>query len=76
MTLDQQLNVKCNGPAKGAVMRSMMGAQLPHRGCQLLPQESAAVFVDNQKQTTDMADAVQFALGGVEARQFYTAPKG
>ena len=51
-----------------------MGGATSRIEVQLLPLEKAAVVVDNTKLTTDVADAVRFAMGEEEARQFYTAP--
>ena len=74
MTLEEQLNYACDILAKSAVSRSMVVA-LPSRGLQLLPLESAAVFVQDNKLTTDVSKEVRFALGEREARDFYTRPK-
>ena len=74
LTLEEQLNCVCDYLAKSAVSRSMMNS-LPARGQQLLPMETAAVFVDGVKLTTDVAKEVRFCLGEQEARAFYTAPK-
>ena len=73
LTLEAQLNVKCDGLAKGAVQRWLEGGCDVPRGLQLLPREKAAVFIDGVKLTTDVAKEVRYCLGEVEARRFYTA---
>jgi hypothetical protein len=70
----EQMNVKCDGLAKSAVLRSMRGGALVERGKQLLPLEKAAVFVNNVKLTSDVSREVRFNLGYEEARIFYTTP--
>ena len=72
LTLEEQINVKCDELAKSAVHRSMIQVAPENRGKQLLPLEKAAVFVNNIKLTTDVAKEVRFCLGEVEARKFYT----
>ena len=49
---------------------------MPDRGRQLLPLERAAIFIDNCKCATDVADDVRFCLGEEDARVFCTAPGG
>ena len=75
LRLEEQLNVDCDLLAKSAVARSMEGGAPAQRGKQLLPLERAAVFVEGNKITTDVAEDVRFCLGLEEARAFYTAPK-
>ena len=72
LTLEEQINVKCDELAKSAVHRSMIGDAPEKRGDQLLLLEKVAVFVNNVKLTTDVAKEVRFCLGEVEARKFYT----
>ena len=74
MTLEEQLNFDCDLLAKAAGRRALVGGAAARPEVQLLPLEKAAVVVDNTKLTTDVADAVRFAMGEEEARQFYTAP--
>lgn len=47
---------------------------MPHQP--VLPKESAAVFINNIKQTSDVAKEARFALGHVDAEKFYTTPLG
>jgi hypothetical protein len=42
---------------------------------QLLPNEQAALIVENSKQTTDVTAALRFSLGMKKARQFFTKPR-
>ena len=73
LTLEEQLNVKCNELAKSAVHRSMLEEAQGDRGMQLLPLEKVAVLIDNTKLTTDVSAEVCYCLGEVEAHQFYTS---
>ena len=71
LTIEQQLNCYCDSLAKEAVLR----AQSQRRpGKQTLPRESAAVFIQGRKQTSDIASAARYSLGLKEAEAFYTAP--
>lgn len=69
----QQLNVHCDDLAGQAVQASF-GAP-PRSGLdQLIPRETAAVIIDGNKQTSDVAKAARFALGRSAARRFFTRP--
>ena len=72
LTLEAQLNCVCDGLAKETVSHSLLLA-LPRQEKYLLPMEHAAVFVREEKSTTDVSKEVCYCLGEVEARQFYTA---
>ena len=41
---------------------------------QLLPSEQVTLIINNEKQTTDVTAAVQFSLGKINAKQFFTRP--
>ena len=75
LTLLQQLNCICDTLAKAAVTRSLTptARRIPE---QVLPTESAAVFVGGIKQTTNLAKNVRLVLGRVDAEAFYTTPLG
>jgi hypothetical protein len=71
LTLKEQLNTMCDTLANGAVTRGLtLGT--PPTAPMLLPFKQAAVVVDGIKITSQIAPAIQFALGKVEARNFYT----
>ncbi len=75
LTLTQQLNCHCDTLAKRAVRDTLKPIfSVPHQP--VLPKESAAVFINNIKQTSDVAKEVRFALGHVDAEKFYTTPLG
>ena len=75
LPLVQQLNCICDSLAKTAVQESLHC--FDHRTrTQVLPCESAAVFVGGLKQTSDVARDVRFALGYSDAEAFYTTPLG
>ena len=69
LTLEQWLNKQCDILAKMAIDKWIRQG-LPHPGLQLLPREDAALIVDGIKVTGDIGDAVRFAKGMEEAREF------
>ncbi len=71
LPLEVQLNTTCNMLANGAVTRALTLAP-QHTGPMLLPFERVAVVVNGVKITSQVAPAIQFALGKVDARRFYT----
>ena len=75
LTIEQQLNCHCDSTAKAAVQHSLHCLD-PWSKKQVLPCESAAVFVRGIKQTTDVARDVRFTLGLHDARALYTTPLG
>jgi hypothetical protein len=74
LSLEAQLNVRCDHLAKEAVARNafLHGDQQS----QILPREAAAVFVGGIKQTSEVGDNLRFHAGSVEARRFYTHELG
>lgn len=74
LSLEAQLNVRCDQLAKEAVSRNAF----LHRDqqSQLLPREAAAVFVGGIKQTSEVGDNLRFHAGSVEERRFYTHKLG
>ena len=75
LTLVQQLNCLCDTLAKRAVADSLDPSSRTI-GKQVLPRESASIFVGGVKQTTDVARAVRFTIGHSDAEKFYTTPLG
>ena len=60
LSLEAQLNVKCDCLAKAAMRHWMVnGADTAH-GLQLLPREKAAVFINVMKLTTDVYIKLKF----------------
>ena len=71
LSLEEQLNTTCDTLANGTVTQGLTRGP-PPVGPMLLPFEQAAVIVDRVKITSQIAPAICFALGKVEARRFYT----
>jgi len=75
LTLSEQLNVICddlaNRAIKGYLERDSPNPLAPS----LLPLEKAAVFINNEKATTDVGPNARYLLGAEEARRFYTSPR-
>lgn len=74
LTVVQQLNVHCDLLAKQAVQDYITNPSDRATVLQLLPREQAAVFVAGEKQTSDTANALRFALGMIKAKRFFTRP--
>ena len=74
LTVVQQLNVHCDLLAKQAVQDFITNPSERSPEGQLLPREQAAVFVAGEKQTSDTANALRFALGMMDAKKFFTRP--
>jgi hypothetical protein len=70
LTTVEKLNCLCDSWAKGARSRGAINPRDPSR--QLLPRESATVFIHDIKQNGDLADNTRFELGLHKAREFYT----
>ena len=75
LTRLQQLNCICDTLAKAAITCSLI-TTIRHIPEQVLPTDSAAVFVGGIKQTSNVAKNVRIALGWVDAESFYTTPLG
>ena len=73
LTLSEQLNVLCDGLANRAIKGYLERDSPAHRTSSLLPLEKAAVFIDNEKTTTDVGSNARYLLGAEEARRFYTS---
>ena len=69
MTLEQQLNAKCDNLAKAAIDRTIRtGVRQGQK--YLLPSVSAALFVNGVKLTSSIENTVRFGLGKEEANRF------
>ena len=69
LTTEQRLNKQCDTLVKMAIDKWVRQG-LSHPGLQLLPREDAARIVDGLKVTGDIGDAIRFAKGMEEARDF------
>ena len=78
LSFEQRLNKRCDELAKAAVdvWIARRLARVSPRFRQLLPFESVALMVNGMKITGDIADAVRFARGREEARNFLIKEKG
>ncbi len=74
LTLLKQLNVLCDGLANRAIKGYLEQVSPTPPAKTLLPLEKAAVFIDNEKSTTDVGPNVRLLLGTEEARRLYTSP--
>ena len=79
LTLEQHLNIVCDGTAKSAV--DMFVRNEKANLCkQLLPAEDAAVVRDGVKVREDISGPIRYALGKAEAKKFLieeeNGPKG
>ena len=78
LSFEQNLNKRCDELAKKAVQTAVdlrrQGCE--RRGSQLLPREKAALLVNGVKITGDLGDAVAYAKGVEEAREFLTKERG
>jgi len=75
LTLSKQLNVVCNGLANRTVKGYLERDSPTLPTTSLLPLEKAAVFINNEKTTTDVGPNAWYLLGAEEARRFYTSPR-
>ena len=66
--------VICNGLANGAVKGYHKRQSTRVWATTLLPLEKAAVFIGNEKSTTDVGPNVCFLVGTKEAKRFYASP--
>ncbi len=71
LPLEAQLNTMCDMLADGAVTQALTFAP-QHTGPMLLPFKRVAVVVNGVKITSQVALAIQFALGKVDAQWFCT----
>lgn len=62
LTLEEQINVKCDELAKAAVHGSMLEEAQVDRGKQLFPLEKIAVFAGDTKLTTDVSKEVRYTV--------------
>ena len=78
LSVEQQLNVKCDELAKTAAEEAISGTirRRHQTDPQLLPHEHIAVYVDKYKQTTDPADSIRYSRSKQLAKQFLTTEIG
>jgi hypothetical protein len=74
LTLEQQLNVICDGLANNAIARYLARGRVRDDSPHFLPLEKAEVVFDWVKLTTDVGPKVHVQLGMEEAERFYTKP--
>ncbi len=74
LTLEQQLNLICDGLANNAIARYLARGRVRDNGPHFHPLEKVAVVLDGVKFTTDVRPEVQVQLGMEEAERFYTKP--
>jgi hypothetical protein len=70
----EQLNVLWDSLANRAIKGYLERVSPTPSATTLLPLEKAAVFIDNEKSTTNVGPNVRFLLGTEEASRFYTSP--
>ena len=76
LSLEQQLNVKCDELAKMAAEEAISGTSRHPTDPQLLPHKHIAVYVDKYKQTTDPAESIRYSRSKQLAKQFLTTEIG
>jgi hypothetical protein len=74
LTLEQQLNVSCNGLVNDAIARYLTCSSVRDDGPYFLPLEKVAVVLDRVKLMTDIEPEVRVQLGMEEVERFYTKP--
>jgi hypothetical protein len=72
LTLEQQLNIICDGLANNTIARYLACGRVRDNGPHFLPFEKAAVVLDGIKLTKDVGPEVCIQLGKEEAERFYT----
>jgi NADH pyrophosphatase NudC (nudix superfamily) len=73
--LAAQLNISCDRRAKWAVQKAIQTEALDRATIYTLPMESASVFIDGVKQTSDVTKELRYQIGRAQARQFYADEK-
>ena len=74
MTLEQQLNTFCDNLAKQGVAR-IIRLGFEWHGRQLLPKESAAIFINGVKQTNGIVKPIRFGMRKIYAKEFLVDDK-
>lgn len=75
LDLEEQLNYNCDLRAKRAVKNACSRKGERSSTIYSLPMESAAVYIEGEKQTTDIAKALRYHIGKANARRFYADEK-
>ena len=76
LSLLEKLNCKCDDLAKAAVTSGIRSPPPDSIDGQLLPLESAAVFFNGGKLSSECGDEIRFQVDRSEARQFYITQLG
>ena len=78
LTIEQQLNVQCDLLAKKAVTMATKelqeGNQLP--STDQLPLEQCAIYIDNQKLSSDISNPLRFECSKIKAKNFLCSRRG
>jgi hypothetical protein len=72
LSLEAQLNKTCNDLANNAVTRALANTDTTQENTFLLPFERSAIIRDRAKITSRVAPVIQFHLGRVGEKKFYT----
>ena len=72
LTIEEQLNTICDEVAKAAVQEGIEDRRLT--SSRLLPYESAAIVINEEKITDGMAKELQYQIALADAKQLYTKP--
>jgi hypothetical protein len=75
LTIQSKLNCECDTRAKRAIYNAATRRLERSSIIYILPMESAAVFIDGEKQTNDLAKELRYLMGKAKARQFYADEK-
>ena len=70
LSIEKQLNCHCDDLANAAIYKAMMNAPGPAQGY-VLPLEDACVFINEVKQTTEVAKDLRFHIGRQTAKKLY-----
>ena len=76
LSLLEKLNCKCDDLAKAAVTAGIRGRPADTVANQMLPLESAAVFFNGGKLSSECGDEIRYQVDRSEARQFYITQLG
>ena len=71
LDLEAHLNIDCDRRAKRAVATAVHQRKARRDVIYRLPLEAAALYIEGEKQTTDIASSLRYHIGKAKARQFY-----
>jgi hypothetical protein len=75
LDLEEWLNYDCDRRAKRAIRDAWSRKMERQSIIYTLPMEAAAVYIEGEKQTTDIAKALRYNIGKANARRFYADEK-